>query len=329
MGHVMRCMRLADEIQKKQPCEITFVTQTPDHLQPHLENYIPSAELMSFGQDDFPSILDFYSQLKPHVIISDLNLHDKIDDYIKSVEQFPLHVNIHEMHFNHYNFGLIVFASILPVKKKSTCESKAEYLTGSKFVLIDSGLQTLEPPQLSTDEHPRILITPGGADPATITEKILSILKQYEIDKESVEIQLVIGSANPRKNEIKTLADSIPAVTLFDSQKNLFDLIKQCEIVITNGGTTVYESLAAGRLTWVIPQNEFEDEVGKLLLKKNTILGHGIESLKTNLLDDLFNNRTLPQQALEIAQAGRNFIDGKGTIRIADRIIQSLNSIPN
>ncbi|MBU1023243.1 hypothetical protein KKB99_03050, partial [bacterium] len=261
MGHIMRCLRLAQEIQKKQLCEITFATQTPEHLQPHLKNYIPSADLMSFGQDDFSSILDFYSQLNPHVIISDLNLREKIDDYMKSVGRYPLHVNIHEMHFNHFNFGLIIFASILPVRKKCACESKAEYLKGSKYVLVDSRLHSLIPPQFSADKPVRILISPGGADPEMITEKILSILKQCKIDKESFEINLVIGSANPRKDEIKTLADSIPDVSLFESPKDLFDLIEQSEIVITNGGTTVYESLAAGRLTWVISQNEFEDEV--------------------------------------------------------------------
>jgi spore coat polysaccharide biosynthesis predicted glycosyltransferase SpsG len=324
MGHVMRCLRLAKEIADSRQCEITFVTTTPEHLKPLLENYIPDATLKNFANDDFTSTLDFYKQFKPHVIISDVNLHSRIDDYLRFAENVPYHVNIHEMHFHHFYFGLVVFASILPIKPKCKCESRAQYFTGSKYLLVDSRLSSLGKPDFKSTGKLNLLITPGGADPKRISEKVLSILKQVNPDKSLVDINLVMGPANPRRTEIEKLAAEIESVRIVDSQLDLFNLIKSCDIVITNGGTTVYETIAASRPTWVIPQNEFEQEVGQLLMSKKTILGLGMESLKAELLDKLPEIRI---NADNVIATGKKLIDGKGTIRLAKKIINALDSI--
>jgi len=324
MGHVMRCLRLAKEIADIHPCEIVFVTTTPEHLKPLLQNYIPDATLKNFANDDFSSILDFYNQYKPLVIISDINLHSRIDDYLRFVENVPYHVNIHEMHFHHFYFGLVVFASILPIKPNCKCESMAQYLKGSKYLLVDSRLTSLDKPDFKSSDKLNLLITFGGADPERISEKVLAILKQVNPDKSLVDIKLVMGPANPRRAEIKSIAAEIESVQIIDSQLDLFNLIKSSDIVITNGGTTVYETIAASRPTWVIPQNEFEQKVGQLLMSKKTILGLGMESLKAELLDKLPEIRI---NADNVIDKGKKLIDGKGTARLAKKIITALDSI--
>ena len=320
----MRCLRLAKEIADIHPCEISFVTTTSEHLKPLLNNYIPDAILKNFANDDFTSILDFYKQYEPHVIISDVNQHGRIDDYLRFVENVPFHVNIHEMHFNHFYFGLVVFASILPIKPKCKCESRAQYFTGSKYLLVDSRLSSLDKPDFKSSDKLKLLITPGGADPERISEKVLSILKQVDPDKSLVDINLVMGPANPRRKEIEKLAGEIESVQIVDSQLDLFSLIESTDIVITNGGTTVYETIAASRPTWVIPQNEFEEKVGQLLMSKKAILGLGIESLKDDLLDKLSE---ICINADNVIRIGKKLIDGKGTARLAKKIITVLDSI--
>ncbi len=320
----MRCLRLAKEIADNHPCEISFATTTPEHLKPLLENYIPNATLNNFANDDFTSILDFYKHYKPHVIVSDVNLHSRIDDYLRYVENVPFHVNIHEMHFNHFYFGLVVFASILPINPKCKCESRAQYFKGAKYLLVDSRLSSLDKPDFKSSDKLNLLITPGGADPERISEKVLAILKQVNPDKSLVDINLVMGPANPRRAEIESIAAEIESVQIIDSQLDLFNLIKSSDIVITNGGTTVYETIAASRPTWVIPQNEFEQEVGQLLMSKKTILGLGMESLKDDLLDKLPDIRINADNVITI---GKKLIDGKGTARLAKKIITVLDSI--
>lgn len=324
MGHVMRCLRLAKEIAEMQSCDIVFVTTTPEHLKHLLNNYIPDAKLKSFGNDDENSIRQFYESYQPQIVISDVNLHEKIDGYIRLVQQVPYHVNIHEMHFNHFPFGLVVFASILPVRAKCKCESSAQYLTGSKYLLIDSRLHKISKPDFKSSEKLNILITPGGADPERISEKVLSIIKNANIDESIAGFNLVMGPANPRRIEIEKLASEISSVKIIDSPTDLISLIEESDIVITNGGTTVYETIAASRPTWVIPQNEFEDEVGKLLRIKSAILGLGLKSLEEELL-----NR-LPEiciNADKVIRTGKKLIDGKGTDRLARKIISILDSI--
>lgn len=327
MGHIMRCLRLGAHIVKEHPADITFVTSTPRFFNNLLEQYIPDAQIAKFDDNNLEDILEFYDYFAPHVVISDLNLGRDIDDYITYVRNVPYHVNLAEPHLNHFPFGLVVFPSILPVKPKCACETRAEYLIGAGYLLIDPELSKLAPVVIDKAKPLNILITPGGADPSGATEKIIDILKSSVFDYPLIYFNLVLGHAKPGSEELIESAKGIDNLVLIEPQSDLIDLISDSHIVITSGGTTAYEAIAAGRPTWIIPQIEFEQEIAKILHKKNATLGFGISSMKSELLDRLPIIHDNPETLQPVIDAGRKLIDGKGIKRVAAKIIDSLRAM--
>jgi spore coat polysaccharide biosynthesis predicted glycosyltransferase SpsG len=328
-GHLMRCLRLASLISKKIQVEITFVTTTPEYFKNLLPAYTPNAILKSFDSSQFQQIMEFYADYSPHVVISDLNLKDNIDDYIRAIEKVPYHVNLAEPHLNHFPFGLVVFASILPVKPKCSCESKAEYLVGSRYLLIDPRFREIKPANLSANQPLNILITPGGADPSNATEKILDILEQSHFDPSIAHFTLVTGHAKQNRDSIFQKAAQIASFKVIDSPTDIIDLLTDSHLVICSGGTTAYEAIAAGRPSWIIPQIEFEEKVARILLKKQCLIGFGFSSFRTNLIQRLPYLQRNFDIFKPIIESGHNIIDGKGLIRVADKIVDALKAIKN
>ena len=326
MGHTVRCVRLARAIAKGIPSEIEFVTRTPESLDNFLKEK-KGIEIKGFKDDSIDSILGYYAEYSPHAVISDANHGSDIDKYVRAVEKVPLHVNIHEMHFDHFPFGIVVFPSILPVKKKGSCESKAEYLVGEKYLLIDPRLGNLKPPIISAKNPLKILVSVGGADPGKLTIKVVVVVKELRIDAAMAHLNIVIGPANPNRDSIIKMVEGLSNVAILKSQASLFDLISDSDLAITNAGTTAYEVIAAGRPSFLLPQNEFETEVAKLLYSKRVIIGFGVNGLREDFFFQLDSFRKNPYRISQISEKAQEEIDGKGVERLAEKIVSSLEAI--
>jgi len=326
MGHIVRCVRVARAIAKEIPVEIIFATRTPETLDAYLKEK-KGFEIKSFKDESIDSILGFYADYAPQVVVTDANQGADIDKYVRAVEKVPLHVNIHEMHFEYFPFGIVVFPSILPVKKKCACESKAEYLVGEKYLLIDPRLRTLKPTVIDGKNPIQILVSVGGADPGMQTLKVISAAKELKIDATLAQLKIVVGPAYVKRDSIIKAAEGLSNFTIINARSSLFDLISESNFVITNAGTTAYEVLAAGRPSWLLPQNEFENEVAKLLNSKRAIIGFGINGLREDFFFQLDSFRMNPGRINQISETAQKEIDGKGVERVAEKIVSALKAI--
>lgn len=87
----------------------------------------------------------------------------------------------------------------------------------------------------------RVLLTTGGGDVDNIAGAILD-----EIYCPNLEFQVLVGRFSPHLKGWKARGERQPNVhVLFDIQ-DMASLMKQCDLAITAGGSTVYELAAAG-----------------------------------------------------------------------------------
>ena len=141
------------------------------------------------------------------------------------------------------------------------------------------------------------------------------------------EFTLIIGLAKKNTGAVIENAGSMESVKTIIAPPDLHEFIKASHIVISSGRTTAYECIASGRPIWIIPQIEFEAEVGKILKSKGALLGLGLDTLKFGLIDKLPGIKSNPKLLKPVIETGRKLIDGKGMIRIADKIIEAMLAI--
>jgi UDP-2,4-diacetamido-2,4,6-trideoxy-beta-L-altropyranose hydrolase len=110
----------------------------------------------------------------------------------------------------------------------------------------------------------RILLFFGGSDPTDETSKTLRafslIMERSSSLLKGVQIDVIIGSGNPRKASLEHLVDSIPATNLHCQISNMAEFMLKADLMIGAGGSSTWERLFLGlpSLTIIIADNQAE-----------------------------------------------------------------------
>ncbi len=104
----------------------------------------------------------------------------------------------------------------------------------------------------------RILIFFGGSDPSNQTKKALNALKL--LSRPEIAVDVVMGAANPYRDEIRSLCREMPNVQYHCQVSNMAELIAAADIAIGAGGATTWErcSLGLPTLTVVFADNQLQ-----------------------------------------------------------------------
>lgn len=102
----------------------------------------------------------------------------------------------------------------------------------------------------------RILIFFGGSDATNETAKALRALRL--LDREGIAIDVVVGAANPHRQEIAALCKTLPRITYHCQIENIAELMARADLAIGAGGTTTWERCFLGlpSLTMVLAENQ-------------------------------------------------------------------------
>lgn len=90
----------------------------------------------------------------------------------------------------------------------------------------------------------RMLIFFGGSDPSNQTQKAVEALKLLE--RPNIDVDVVVGSANPNRNTIQALCDELPSVTFHCQVSNMAELILTADLGIGAGGAAMWERCYLG-----------------------------------------------------------------------------------
>lgn len=123
-------------------------------------------------------------------------------------------------------------------------EKMPQLLLGCDYVPLRHEFAGLPPRQIK--EIPdNLLIMSGGSDPYNIIGKILSEIK---IDNYR-NINVICGKYNKNVSELKRLYSDYNQVNFLQNITNMIDYMKEADISISAGGTTLYELCAVGTPT--------------------------------------------------------------------------------
>ncbi len=168
----------------------------------------------------------------------------------------------------------------------------------------------------------RLLVTFGGVDPkngGALALEALSALPE-------LSVEFVIGAANARGDELAAKARALTNVQIFRDTRDMATRMMACEMMLSAGGTTVWEGAALGAPMMLAAAAPEEAEAAARLAKGGLcqFLG-GIETLTPTSIARAINDFAHDMAARARSSVlGRELVDGYGAERVIEAIRAAL-----
>jgi UDP-2,4-diacetamido-2,4,6-trideoxy-beta-L-altropyranose hydrolase len=323
MGHISRCLAIANELKKENNLNIFFITQTKTEGLKRIQdaNYkvkkIPSNLKTKYEQN---FVIDFLKKLSPDALIVDmLNTDTSFMSRIKEMGVFL--VSIDDLGPGKKYSDLLVYNLI----KQAKCKPEQKCYSGPSYIPINKFFSNLKNKKIKKNCK-SILVSFGSSDPGGFTIKTVRALEEMP---ENYDVTILVGPSFSKNYELKKILKKGKKrykLKYNVNSKEFAKLIQKSDITITSGGLSVYEIAAIGTPGIVLCQNEHENS--NIFNKYGTAIKLGLgESLSTDnirlAIKNLANNKKMRHDR---SKRGRKLIDGKGAERIANMVLNELSN---
>ena len=164
----------------------------------------------------------------------------------------------------------------------------------------------------------------GGSDKRHLTEKIIRVFKKTKF---KFHAMVIIGKFFSNREKIIQSVKDDNRFIMINNNNNLISIMRTYKIGILTYGITTFEAFFSGLPSIVISHSVENDNYAKKTSIHNCM--HYLGNYKSinfcklpHIAFTLMKNHELCKK---YSNNGKNLVDGKGTERIAKKIIHSLN----
>ena len=323
MGHIQRCLALAQQLKKKKGTGAIFIFQKNEIVKEKIEKE-------GFGEIELKERIDLKEDLiKTSKIIEEENIDTLITDsyaftqnYLVEIKKkVPFLVSIDDLCKFPFLSDIVINQNIYaPKLNYQSLTGKTRFLLGPKYALLREEFSNLRERKV-TREVKNILVTLGGVDIFNLAPKILKVLDKIE---EDFNITVITGPFFKNLGEIKKVIKKMKKkANLIHNPSLVSELMLSSDLAISGGGITLYELAATGTpaLSFCLAENQLRTIEG--MKKEGMIINSGWgnkfdkEKFRQNL-SALYNDFNLRKR---MSQKGQKLVDGKGAQRVTNLIL--------
>jgi UDP-2,4-diacetamido-2,4,6-trideoxy-beta-L-altropyranose hydrolase len=320
IGHVMRCLALAQAWRAVGGHSVFAAAELPSGLTTHLrgdgfdlvhlqqsrgtiEDANATSQAARSASADWVVIDgDAFGTDFIHVVRDSNKRVLLIDDFAKR-ESFPA-----DLIWNP-NIG----ASEEDYRRKNF---HARLLLGSPYIPLRREFTSLKLERRFPDQAKRILVTLGGSDPENLAPRIVGALR----DVDALRLTVVAGPGYEHWDALQPL--SAPAIRLLQNRSDMPALMHDADLAITAAGGTLWELLYCRCAVLSYSRNPVQARVVDQVAKRGAAVDlgdtrHFDSSTLAAAVERLAADRPLRQR---MADTARLHIDGKGPDRVAAAI---------
>ena len=351
-GHVMRCLSLADEMQKRgadclficSPLKgnlASFISQRghkvvvfPDYLIGSSKNLINTAHAHWLGTDSKVDA-EFTKE-----IISTYTADVPVDWLI--VDHYALERNweismrkcvrrimvIDDLADRLHDCDILLDQNLGRLKQDyfELLTPGTELLIGPQFSLLRPEFATARSLSLYRRNKyfrlDNILITMGGFDKNNVTEQVLNALSAYSYPSK-FSINVIMGKNAPWIERVQSIAKKMQNPTnVLVGVENMAEVMSDSDLVIGAVGSTVWESCCLGlpSIVFELAANQRTSAIALDKVRAAILLEKPCQIVE---LLDKWNAEQLTSQMLkELSQAAAVVTDGQGCNRVADYLFE-------
>jgi spore coat polysaccharide biosynthesis predicted glycosyltransferase SpsG len=159
----------------------------------------------------------------------------------------------------------------------------------------------------------------GGSDIRGTTPGVLSAFESTDL---TVDVIIGPGFDEENEREIERVSQESEAdLRLLRDPPDLVDRMFQADLAVSATGTTSYELLALGTPTIGIPQADNQKPIAEALSDRGAMVH--LPSTQIGKLREMIDSLRTKEQRQSLRETGRELIDGNGTERIYQTLLEN------
>ncbi len=335
MGHIMRCLALAQGMEKTGVRPVFIVRDYDRRISELIRRHGYSVETIPADcnwTEDLRLTLEYSDRCQSRLIITDLGNAGNMaqpDEYRQHLQGLKGRGKF-----------LVVIDDLVKMSLPADViinphygVSKTDYDTGDNTRLLLGPAYFIFRPEFIAAarvnreikaEARNVLIALSGSDPIDIVGGVVGALVKSEKTRGLyLRIVLGMGYTESKKRKLEaTLKDYPGQYELIQDSDNMAELMLWSDLTITGGGLTKYEVSVTGTPGIIIPQYDYLVELTAEFARTGAALDLGLvdtisDEAIAGAVTGLLGNST---RRAEMSRRGRELVDGRGIERILAEI---------
>lgn len=325
-GHVMRCLSIAEQLREL-GFEVIFIVADARSRELIQSRNFQMQVLNSVWNDldqETEQLCDYIKQHTVSVLLLDSYYVTK--EYLQKLSQYTKIVYIDDLFRFDYTVHTLInysaFAESERYRELYRRENRMpEMLLGSAYIPLRK--EFVYQPYRMHESVRKVLITTGGTDQLNVAGNILDKVIEHGALMQ-LEYHVIIGCFNQNKEHLYALGQQNPNIQLHENVTNMADWMRDCDIAISAGGTTLYELCACGIPT--ICLEVADNQEGAVNWEQNDYMQYAgnaykdMESCLKNCIEALYMYNGHPEIRERRSKRMQELVDGNGAGRIAEYI---------
>ncbi len=323
LGHIMRCLALALEL-KQLGHDVVFISVEDRQVeQLIIEHDFPVIPLPA--NHDFSRDLEVTGEIIQNsgisIVITDS--YKISQEYLKELKKkAELLVSIDDLNLWPWPSDIVIngnlYANDLDYKSSN---GNTRFLLGSQYTLLRREFCNV-PERKARQKIEQILVTVGGSDILNLTPMILRSLCAVPGE---FRITTVIGPSFENLEEIRSAAQGLQGkeVVFKTGVNKMRELMSDCDLAISSGGSTLYELAATGTPAVVLLQADNQVMVAEKMARERAVLNLGMgDQVAGKQISEAVLALNSSEAREAMAVIGQRLIDGLGASRCAQVITE-------
>ena len=245
LGHVVRCLALADELHRHNACPVTFAMRR-DALGVQLceeRGYRVVRGLTPYLPDDGVWLRDLSHDIHADILV--LDVRDELPREVvqRLRDEGLLIVTIDDPSPRRLDADLAFYPPIPQVRQLDWFGFTGKQYVGWEWVVTRPEFSPHHFPKTS-NPRPIVLVTMGGSDPAGMTAKVV---EGFNDVRQDCELLIVTGPGFQGHEALNVqLARSLHPYTVQHQVKKMWEVMSRADLCVASFGTTAYELAAMG-----------------------------------------------------------------------------------
>lgn len=195
------------------------------------------------------------------------------------------------------------------------------FLLGPQYALIDNAYAAIRKAPRMRGELRRLLVTFGGVDCYGRTQRVMDIISRYE---SPLDIVVVVGPYYPYLDRLESWR-SRHTLRVVQNARDLAEPMQWCDLMITGGGSTVWQACCAGVPMLVLQTIDNQRLVIKTVREFGAALSLDVSAkpdenagIAENDFAEVFRQAADAEVRAGLSANAMQLVDGNGASRVAD-----------
>ena len=321
-GHIMRCMAIANEFRRQGQDAVFIVAddQSAQYLEGQSFQYICLNTVWNDLNSEIELLINYVKQYNIDKILIDtyfvskdylnkLNVYTKtiyIDDIADFV--YPVHMLI--------NYNIYYYTKCYEDRYRGL---STKLLLGCEYAPLRGEFAGIS--HLFSESVSKVFVTTGGTDNYNVAGNLLGFLNKQDSVLSGLQYHVIVGKYNFNKTQLEQLSDHYENIVLHYDVTNMSEIMLNCDIAITAGGSTMYElcACAVPMITYSIADNQIDGVLGfdrQGVAKYCGDIREREQEVYCNIYRAIIEYQGDNQYRRQTAERMKRIVDGQGAYRL-------------